>query len=129
MKKFFDDLNEKQKEAVMQTEGPVLIVAGAGAGKTKTITYRIFHLIKSGVNPRQIIAITFTNKAAREMRERVEKLCLADEALAKLYTAGDKPFISTFHAMGVHIIKQNCRELGLPRFFAIARIKSPEENR
>ncbi|MEK7390917.1 MAG: UvrD-helicase domain-containing protein [Patescibacteria group bacterium] len=119
MEKFLDDLNEKQREAVLQTEGPVLIVAGAGAGKTKTITHRIFHLIKSGVNPRSIIAITFTNKAAREMRERVEKLCLADEALAKLYTAGDKPFISTFHALGVQIIKQNCRELGLPRFFAI----------
>ncbi len=119
MKNFLDDLNEMQKEAVLQTEGPVLIVAGAGAGKTKTITYRIFHLIKSGVAGQQIIAITFTNKAAREMRERVEKLCMGDPATAERYKAGDRPFINTFHALGVHIIKQNARELGLPRFFAI----------
>lgn len=119
MSKFLQELNEKQREAVSQTEGPVLIVAGAGAGKTKTITYRIFHLIKSGVAPSRILAITFTNKAAREMRERVEKLCLADPALAKMYAAGDRPFISTFHALGVFIIKQNSRELGLPRFFTI----------
>ncbi len=119
MKNFIDDLNEKQREAVLQTEGPVLIVAGAGAGKTKTITYRIFHLMKNGVDPRNILAITFTNKAAREMRERVEKLCESDPELAKGYAAGRKPFINTFHALGVHIIKENHRELGLPRFFAI----------
>lgn len=119
MKNFLDDLNEMQKEAVLQTEGPVLIVAGAGAGKTKTITYRIFHLIKSGVDPKSIIAITFTNKAAREMRERVEKLCMSDPALVEAYKAGNRPFINTFHALGVHIIKQNCVALGLPRFFAI----------
>lgn len=119
LKDFLHDLNEKQREAVLQTTGPVLIVAGAGAGKTKTVTYRIFHLIKSGVSPRSIIAITFTNKAAREMRERVEKLCLSDPELSKLYVSGDRPFISTFHALGVHIIKQNCHVLGLPRFFTI----------
>lgn len=119
MKNFLDELNEKQKEAVLQTEGPVLIVAGAGAGKTKTVTYRIFHLIKTGVNPQNIIAITFTNKAAREMRERVEKLCMSDPALAEAYKKGARPFINTFHALGVHIIKQNCTLLGLPRFFAI----------
>jgi DNA helicase-2/ATP-dependent DNA helicase PcrA len=112
-------LNEKQRDAVLQTEGPVLIVAGAGAGKTKTVTYRIFHLIKNGIDPRNIIAITFTNKAAREMRERVEKLCHSEPDLAKKYAAGAKPFINTFHALGVHIIKENHRELGLPRFFAI----------
>ncbi len=117
---FLNDLNEKQKEAVLQTEGPVLIVAGAGAGKTKTITYRIFHLMKNGVSPERILAITFTNKAAREMRERVEKLCLDDKDLAQAYASGIKPFINTFHALGVHIIKQNCQLLGLPRFFSIS---------
>ncbi len=117
---FAKDLNDKQREAVLQTEGPVLIVAGAGAGKTKTITYRILHLIKGGVSPERILAITFTNKAAREMRERVEKLCMADPELAKHYAAGIKPFINTFHALGVHIIKQNSHELGLPRFFSIS---------
>jgi len=119
MENYLKDLNEKQREAVIQTEGPVLIVAGAGAGKTKTITCRIFHLIKTGTAPSRIIAITFTNKAAKEMRERVEKLCMADENLAKLYRAGEKPFINTFHALGVHIIKQNCKLLGLPRYFSI----------
>lgn len=119
MQNFSEDLNAKQKEAVLQTEGPVLIVAGAGAGKTKTITHRIFHLIKSGVPPQKIIAITFTNKAAREMRERVEKLCSENKELAKRHASGDKPFINTFHALGAHIIRQNCDALGLPRFFSI----------
>ncbi|HLP44235.1 MAG TPA: UvrD-helicase domain-containing protein, partial [Candidatus Nanoarchaeia archaeon] len=117
---FLNELNQKQREAALQTEGPVLIVAGAGAGKTKTITYRIFHLIKSGVSPERILAITFTNKAAREMRERVEKLCMGDPEAAEKYKAGIKPFINTFHALGSHIIKQNCQVLGLPRFFSIS---------
>lgn len=119
MTKILESLNDKQREAVVQTEGPVLIVAGAGAGKTKTITHRIYHLMKNGVSPERILAITFTNKAAREMRERVEKLCEGDPELSKLYKVGIRPFINTFHALGVHVIKQNCDVLGLPRFFTI----------
>jgi DNA helicase-2/ATP-dependent DNA helicase PcrA len=71
---YLESLNNQQKEAVLYTKGPLLIVAGAGAGKTKTITSRIIHLIHEGINPESILAITFTNKAAKEMRDRVFKM-------------------------------------------------------
>lgn len=118
MEKFLAGLNEKQREAVLETEGPVLIVAGAGAGKTKTITHRIFHLIKTGIPADQILAITFTNKAAKEMKERVEKLCQEDENHST-GTIGQRPFIGTFHSLGVHIIKQNHSRIGISKFFTI----------
>ena len=102
-------LNPGQKEAVLQTEGPLLIFAGAGAGKTKTVTCRIMHLIKEGVEPKNILAITFTNKAAKEMRDRVMNMLPGLE----------RPFISTFHSLGVHILKENSREVGLIRNFTI----------
>lgn len=110
---FLDELNEKQKEAVLHTEGPLLIVAGAGAGKTKTVTYRIIHLIHEGVLPENILAVTFTNKAAKEMRERVEKLLIG-----KNYNSN--PLISTFHALGVYILKENAQRIGLTKHFTIA---------
>ncbi|MFA5888720.1 MAG: UvrD-helicase domain-containing protein [Candidatus Paceibacterota bacterium] len=110
MQNYLEDLNKEQKMAVLATEGPVLIVAGAGAGKTKTLTHRILHLISSGVSPERILAITFTNKAAKEMRERVLKL---------LRHSSRTPFVSTFHALGVQIIKENAELLKLPRHFNI----------
>jgi DNA helicase-2/ATP-dependent DNA helicase PcrA len=120
---YLEGLNEKQKEAVAHTEGPLLILAGAGAGKTKTVTYRILHLIKKGVSPKSILAITFTNKAAKEMKERIEKLIAEDKGLnlpiSQHAQYGDKPFMSTFHSLGVHIIKENAHLLGLNRHFAI----------
>jgi len=112
-------LNEQQKEAVLQKDGPILIIAGAGAGKTKTIAHRILHLIKNGVHPENILAITFTNKAAKEMRERVEKIIASDKKLNIPLTYNHKPFVSTFHSLGVHIIKENSRLIGLTKNFSI----------
>ena len=113
-----ETLNDEQKKAVLATEGPVLIVAGAGAGKTKTITHRILHLITKGVPPEKILAITFTNKAAREMRERTIHL-LEEYNKGSGTKRREIPFISTFHSLGVQIIKENAELLKLPRHFNI----------
>ncbi|MBP7007025.1 MAG: UvrD-helicase domain-containing protein, partial [Candidatus Pacebacteria bacterium] len=108
------DLNPKQREAALHKEGPLLIVAGAGAGKTKTITHRILNLIKEGVSPNNILAVTFTNKAAKEMRDRIVK------SIENITKGQDStPFISTFHSLGVYIIKENARALGLNKYFSI----------
>jgi len=119
---YLDSLNEKQKEAVLYTNGPLLIVAGAGAGKTKTITHRIIHLVHSGVDPRSILAVTFTNKAAKEMRDRV-LLMLEDKVhgvdAPELSSGATTPFVSTFHSLGVHIIKENAHLIGLTKYFTI----------
>lgn len=108
-------LNEKQKEAALHTKGPLLLVAGAGAGKTKTITHRILNLIKNGIAPENILAVTFTNKAAKEMRERIIKEI---EALPEIKNE-KMPFVSTFHSLGVRIIKENAKVLGLTKHFSI----------
>ena len=112
-------LNPRQKEAVEHTEGPLLIVAGAGAGKTRVITHRILHLIKSGIAPESILAITFTNKAAKEMRDRVHEMLRSDKGLNRPVGEYRIPFISTFHSLGVHIIRENSKRLGIPQHFAI----------
>ena len=117
---YLESLNEKQKEAVLYTEGPLLIVAGAGAGKTKTITHRIIHLIHQGIAPEQILAVTFTNKAAKEMRDRVYTLLEDRIHGSDSYGGGRGPFVSTFHALGVHIIKEHAHLLGLTKHFSIA---------
>ncbi len=114
---YLNSLNSEQKNAVLAINGPVLIVAGAGAGKTKTITHRILHLMHSGVRPENILAITFTNKAAKEMRERVVNLMRTDSNL--MHLRGGVPFMSTFHSLGVQIIKENSEVLKLPRHFTI----------
>lgn len=114
MQEHLAGLNPKQREAAVHTDGPLLIVAGAGAGKTKTITHRILNLIKQGVSPDRILAVTFTNKAAKEMRERVRT-----EMARHAAGADTLPFVSTFHSLGVHILKENARLVGLTRHFAI----------
>ncbi len=114
-----NELNSQQKKAVETTKGPLLILAGAGAGKTKTLTERIVHIVSGGVSPKEILAITFTNKAASEMRDRVFSRLADEKTLNNPVSITEKPFISTFHALGVHILKENATLLGLPRHFGI----------
>ena len=113
------NLNSVQKKAAEYLTGPLLILAGAGAGKTKTLVERIANIVRSGVNPSAILAVTFTNKAAGEMRERVLSTLQNDPTLQRPVTHTEMPFVSTFHALGVHIIKENASRLGLPRHFSI----------
>jgi len=119
MPTFLDGLNDAQKRAVLATNGPLLIVAGAGSGKTRVIAHRILNLVKTGMAPHQILAITFTNKAAKEMRDRVSALLAEDTGLNRPISSSERPFVSTFHALGVHIIRENARLLGLTKHFTI----------
>ena len=105
-----DNLNPKQKEAVLHKDGPMLVLAGAGSGKTKVLTSRIAYLIDNGVSPANILAITFTNKAAHEMKERVINLVGYDANYIQ---------ISTFHSLGLKIIKENYEFLGYDKNFII----------
>jgi DNA helicase-2/ATP-dependent DNA helicase PcrA len=105
-------MNDKQAEAVLTTEGPLLVMAGAGSGKTRVLTHRVAYLIEEqGVNPWNILAITFTNKAAREMQERVGKL---------LGESARDIWVSTFHALCVRILRRDIDKLGYNRAFTIA---------
>ncbi len=109
---FTKGLNERQKEAVLHTEGPLLILAGAGSGKTRVLTHRIAHLVENkGVKPWSILAITFTNKAAKEMKERIGNL-VAEDAVNEMW-------VSTFHSMCVRILRRYGERLGYSRFFTI----------
>jgi DNA helicase-2/ATP-dependent DNA helicase PcrA len=105
-------LNPPQYEAASHGGGPLLVLAGAGSGKTRVITYRIAHLLAQGIPPHAICAVTFTNKAAEEMRERIAALVRNNEVARQLS-------IGTFHALGLQILKMERKSLGLPRGFAI----------
>lgn len=108
---YLAELNEPQREAVLYTEGPLMIIAGAGSGKTKVLTTRIAHLMKKGVDAFNILALTFTNKAAREMKERVERILGGTEA-RNLY-------IGTFHSVFARILRTEAPHLGYLRDFTI----------
>ncbi len=114
------ELNSAQKRAVLETEGPLLIIAGAGTGKTRTVTHRISHLIKKGISPSKILAVTFTNKAAKEMRDRVLNDLNKSEDLNRPIKDTESPFISTFHSLGVRILRDNYKILGISKNFVIA---------
>ncbi|QQG44868.1 MAG: UvrD-helicase domain-containing protein [Candidatus Sungiibacteriota bacterium] len=113
MKELLNDLNPQQQEAVLTTEGPVLILAGPGSGKTKTLTQRIAHLLQIGVPAEEILAVTFTNKAAGEMRSRIRAL-VGEKALN---ANSETMFVGTFHSLAVKILRVHASRLGfLPNF-------------
>lgn len=111
MSDYINGLNEQQREAVLHMDGPIMIVAGAGSGKTKVLTTRIAHLLAQGVDAFNILALTFTNKAAREMKERIEKI-LGDTSARSLY-------IGTFHSVFARILRGEAQRLGYPNNFTI----------
>ena len=118
-----EGLNPAQKEAVLHQDGPILVLAGAGAGKTKVLVSRIIELIHNGVQPSSILAITFTNKAAGEMRERVcstlEKSSSLNMPITGSYYDKNTPFVSTFHSLGVYLLRNEGRHIGIPQSFKI----------
>lgn len=107
---YLEGLNEAQMRAVLAKEGPISVLAGAGSGKTRVLATRVYHLIREGVRAEQILAVTFTNKAAREMRERVRTMLGDDTAV---------PFIATFHGLGRELLEKHGSVIGVPRFFSV----------
>jgi len=108
---YLNDLNESQKEAVINSEGPALIIAGAGAGKTRVLTCRIVHLLNKGVPARKILALTFTNKAAKEMKERITRI-VSPEIARYLW-------MGTFHSIFAKILRMEGEKLGYKPNFTI----------
>lgn len=113
-KDFLKDLNAEQEKAVAQTEGPMIVLAGAGSGKTKVITSKVIYLILSGVNPNNILCVTFTNKAAGEMKERVDKFTNSFKL-----KPSQKPTITTFHSLCAKILRIDGKHLGILNKFTI----------
>lgn len=111
MKNYLDELNEPQRQAAETTEGPLMVIAGAGSGKTRVLTYRIAHLIEKGVDPFNILALTFTNKAAREMKERIGSVIGVNEAKSL--------WMGTFHSIFARMLRVEAVKLGYPSDFTI----------
>ncbi len=117
--KYLDGLNEAQRKAVLAKDGPISVLAGAGAGKTRVLTTRIYHLVREGVSPERILAVTFTNKAAREMRDRVRKMLVGADSYNLPPTTYPLPFIATFHGLGRELLERYGAVIGIPRFFSV----------
>ena len=108
---FLNDLNDAQIAPVIHKEGPLIVIAGAGSGKTRVLTYRIAYLIQKGVDPFEILSLTFTNKAAREMKERISKLIGSSEA--------KNLWMGTFHSVFARLLRNEADKLGFPSNFTI----------
>src|SRR3954467_3487960 len=111
MQEYLQGLNEPQRKAVLHINGPLMIVAGAGSGKTKVLTTRIAHLMANGVDAFNILALTFTNKAAKEMKERIEHILGNNEARSL--------YIGTFHSVFARILRAEAQKIGYPNNFTI----------
>ncbi|MFY0672644.1 MAG: UvrD-helicase domain-containing protein [Bacteroidia bacterium] len=110
MSHFLEELNDAQRQAVSHLQGPLMVLAGAGSGKTRVLTYRIAHLIDSGIDPFNVLSLTFTNKAAREMRDRIERLIGAEAR---------NLWMGTFHSVFAKILRYEAKEIGYPNNFTI----------
>ncbi|MGY8909146.1 MAG: UvrD-helicase domain-containing protein, partial [Flavobacteriales bacterium] len=111
MNTYLNTLNEAQKQAVIQKDGPMIIIAGAGSGKTRVLTYRIAHLMQSGVDAFNILSLTFTNKAAKEMKARIAGVVGQSEA--------KNLWMGTFHSVFARILRSEADKLGFPTNFTI----------
>ena len=110
MQSYLQELNDVQRAAVTTSEGPVLVIAGPGSGKTRVLTFRIAHLIEQGVPPWEILALTFTNKSAREMKERIVKV---------VGEKGNRVWAGTFHSIFARILRVEADKIGYPSNFSI----------
>ena len=111
MNNYLENLNEEQRKPVLHTEGPLMVIAGAGSGKTRVLTYKIIHLLKKGVSPFNILALTFTNKAAKEMKQRISKLTNDNQAKSI--------WMGTFHSVFARILRSESELIGFPPNFTI----------
>ena len=115
---YLDDLNEAQKKAVLKIDGPSMVIAGAGSGKTRVLTYKIVHLIKNGIDPFEILALTFTNKAAREMKFRISSM-IGDGESKNIW-------MGTFHSIFAKILRFEAHKIGFTSDFTIYDIQDSE---
>ncbi|MGB4959024.1 MAG: UvrD-helicase domain-containing protein, partial [Saprospiraceae bacterium] len=107
---YLNELNDIQRQAASSLDGPVMVIAGPGSGKTRVLTYRIAHLINTGVSPGNILALTFTNKAARDMKDRIERV---------VGTKAQRVWAGTFHSLFARILRVEAHRIGYPNNFTI----------